>query len=280
MTPGRREFRLAAVAATLNALVLLGALMLLPAAPIPKVDRVLRGTPSGQAPSPAVTTGGVRPGPREGTIRVPLADRLPRRFPADGTPAGWELREFSGRASIQLHRSEVGLALRLQSEQGSFVLHRDVIVDLAERPYLAWSWKVIRLPAAGDVRQRARDDQAGQVYVIFPRWPAPLARSDVIGYVWDSRAPVGTAVTSPKAANVKVIVVESGPARLGAWQHLQRNVLEDYTRLFGQPPPRVGKIALMIDANDTRSDAEAWIADLGFSRTRSKSAEIPTSMLR
>ena len=39
----------------------------------------------------------------------------------------------------------------------------------------------------------SRNDQAAQVYVIFPRWPS-LATSDVIGYVWDTQAPIGTAL--------------------------------------------------------------------------------------
>jgi len=115
---------------------------------------------------------------------------------------------------------------------------------------------------------------------VFPRWPSPLTRSDVIGYVWDSHAPIGTQLESPKAANVKIIVVESGTARLGAWQRQERNVAADYAALFGRPPIRLGQIAVMIDSNDTQSDAEALFANLVFSRGTTERVEIPTSMLR
>ena len=122
---------------------------------------------------------------------MPVADRVPPELPAEGIPAGWGLMEFAGRASVELVRAEAGMALQLRSSGASFALYRDVIVDLKEFPLLTWSWKVVRLPAAGDVRQSATDDEAAQVYVVFPRWPAPLTSSDVVGYVWDSRAPVG-----------------------------------------------------------------------------------------
>ena len=232
------------------------------------------------APSKAVA--GRRPllPDAEGRIRVRVSDRVPSRLPAEGIPAGWTAREFVGQASVELVRDEARLAVRLKSERSSFALYRDVVVDLNEFPFLTWAWKVVRMPADGDVRERAVDDQAAQVYVIFPRWPAPLQNSDVVGYVWDSRAPVGTQVTSTQAANVKIIVVASGRGQADTWRVEQREVAKDYAALFGRPAPRVGQVALMIDSNDTKEAAEALIGDLIFARTRSESMETPTSMLR
>jgi hypothetical protein len=139
---------------------------------------------------------------------------------------------------------------------------------------------VLQLPDGGDVRERARDDQAAQLYVIFPRWPSPLRTSDVLGYVWDTRAPVGTRLTSTQASNVKVIVVASGTAQRGVWRLEQRPIAQDYIALFGRQPPRVGRVAVMIDTNDTRGVAEALVGDIVFTRVRSENMEMPTSMLR
>jgi len=216
----------------------------------------------------------------EGRIRVRVSDRPPTRLPAEGIPAGWTAKEFVGHASVELVRDDTRLALRLRSERSSFALYRDVVVDLNEFPFLSWSWKVVLLPPDGDVRVRAADDQAAQVYVIFPRWPAPTRNSDVVGYVWDSRAPVGTRVTSTQAANVKIIVVASGRSQAETWRVEQRDVAKDYAALFGRPAPRVGQVAVMIDTNDTKGTAEALIGDLTFARTRAESMETPTSMLR
>ena len=215
-----------------------------------------------------------------GRIVVPVASRASRQARLEEIPPGWTLKEFAGRASVEVVRAETGAVLSLRSMHASFALYRDVIADLREFPLLSWSWKVVRLPAAGDVRHAATDDEAAQVYVIFPRWPLPFTNSDVIGYVWDSRAPVGTRLTSPKAANVRIIVVESGTGRLGVWQRQERNVAADYAALFGRQPPRVGQVAVMIDSDDTRGDAVAPFGDLVFTRGPTERTEIPTSMLR
>jgi DUF3047 family protein len=249
-----------------------GGVMLLspkpPAAPV----AVARSTPNDSGPLAASD-----PANR---IRVAIADPVPGRLPADGVPRGWQLKEFAGQAAVEVVRNEGRLAMRLRSDRASFAVHRDVVVDLKTFPHLTWSWKVTQLPTAGDVRDSARDDQAAQLYVVFPRWPSPRTASDVIGYVWDSRAPVGTQLTHPKASNVRVIVVESGSTALDHWQQYQRNIAEDYVALFGKPAPRVGKVALMVDSNDTRADAEAFVGDLFFSRMPPGTAEIPSIVLR
>jgi hypothetical protein len=241
-----------------------------PRAALNAVD-VVRATARG----PAATTAAIGTRRRvlvadaEG-LKIPMSDEPPFRLPASGTPMGWELREFAGRAEIELIRGERGLAVSLRAERASFALYRDLVVGLEEFPALGWSWKVARLPVGADVRQAGRDDQAAQVYVVFPRWPSPRTQSDVIGYVWDTTAPVGTTLRSAKAANVRIVVVESGPAGLGVWRRQWRNVAADYRALFGRPAPRAGAIAVMIDSNDTASSAEAAVGDLMFARSMPK----------
>jgi len=231
------------------------------------IVRAVRGTTPATA---AIATRRQTLVPDAEGLRVPMTEDPPLRLPAEGVPTGWELHEFTGTAEVALVRGDRGPAVHLRSARTSFALHRDLVVSLEEFPILTWSWKVERLPADADVRQAGRDDQAAQVYVVFPRWPAPRTQSEVIGYVWDTTAPVGTTLPSRKASNVKIVVVESGPARLGAWQRQRRNVATDYEKLFGRRAPRVGTIAVMIDSNDTGSDAEATIGDLTFVRAAPK----------
>ncbi|MBI3635859.1 MAG: DUF3047 domain-containing protein [Candidatus Rokubacteria bacterium] len=201
----------------------------------------------------------------DGRLRVTYSDPPPPRVPVEGIPVGWEVREFAGKADVELVRGDDGLAVRFRSDDSSYVIYRDVVVDPHETPLLTWSWKVVRLPTGGDVRQAATDDQAAQIYVVFPKWPL-FTGTEVIGYVWDNAAPVGTRVTSPKAPNVRLIVVESGGGNVGAWQRQQRNVLDDYRALFGQDPPRIGGVAVMIDTNDTHSQAEAHVSEPTFAK--------------
>ncbi len=208
-------------------------------------------------------------------VVVRVADALPAKRPKAELTPGWNVKEFVGRAQAEVVREGFRPVLRLVSQGTSFALYRDVVLDLKQFPTLVWQWKVMKLPAGGDVRERARDDQAIQVYLVFPRWPDPRNNSDVVGYVWDSRAPVGTRLTSTQSPNVKVIVLQSGAERLGRWVQEERNVYQDYVELFHKEPPRVGLVALMADTNDTRGQAEAFIGDLGFLRPRSRSAAHP-----
>ena len=196
----------------------------------------------------------------EGRVRVPVADLVPWALPAEGVPAGWDLKEFVGKPDVELVRADGRLALHLRSESSSFALYRDVVVDPNVQPRLAWSWKVTRLPIDGDARVPTRNDQAVGLYVVFPRWPAPLTTSEVLGYIWDSVAPVGTVVPLPNAPNVRLIVVESGVGGLKEWRSYDRDVARDYAAVFGAAPGRVGKLALMSDTG------EAFVTDVRFQR--------------
>jgi len=216
----------------------------------------------------------------EGRVVVPVTDAAPRELPSEGVPFGWDVKEFSGHAGIDLMRVDGRLAVRLRTEKSAFALFRDVIVDPAQTPYLTWSWKVTRLPEAGDAREPARNDQAAGIYVVFPRWPSPRTASDVLGYVWDTRAPVGTRGTSARAANIRLLVVESGRSSSDGWRRTQRNVAVDYAAVFGRPAPRIGKIALAADTDDTGTASEAFVGPLIFSRTRWSGMENPRIMLR
>jgi hypothetical protein len=122
----------------------------------------------------------------------------------------------------------------------------------------------VTLPAGGDCRRKAADDEAGQVYVAFSRFPAAV-RSRVIGYVWDTTAPAGTIVKSESNSLVTYVVVRSGTAELGRWVTEVRNVHDDYTQIYGEAPSEeVGAVSVAIDSNDTRSSAEAYIGAILF----------------
>ena len=69
---------------------------------------------------------------------------------------------------------------------------------------------------------------------------------------------------------VHYIVVRSGMDDLDKWITEKRNVMDDYRRVFGSEAPQVGGIALMIDTDDTLSDAESYFARVEFNGRPSK----------
>jgi hypothetical protein len=188
----------------------------------------------------------------------------------DGIPVGWELEAFHDHHQIRLEPLQNGkFGIRLLSDGSSFGLHKTVDVDLNEFPILSWKWKVDRLPPAGDIREKSKDDQAAQVYVVFPNKVFRF-RSPTIGYIWDSNAPAGTIADGHSAMTpIKVVVLRSGKQRLGEWVQERRNVAEDYLRLFGKDAlAKVGRVAIWINTQHTKSTADATFADLQFLRAK------------
>ena len=61
-----------------------------------------------------------------------------------------------------------------------------------------------------------------------------------------------------------MIVVESGPERLGRWVNEERNVYQDYKRAFGEEPPRINGVAIMTDTDNTKDRATAYYGDITF----------------
>ena len=62
------------------------------------------------------------------------------------------------------------------------------------------------------------------------------------------------------------MVLQSGPAKLGPWLLEQRNVVEDFKRVYGTAPDNPGVVSISIDSDDTSSSAEAFVGNLLFRR--------------
>lgn len=178
---------------------------------------------------------------------------------------GWKVQEWRGKADFEVVKTEFGNAVHLKSSSTSTALYREIKFEIKDYPVLHWRWKVTELPKGGDVRNKSTDDQAAQVYVVFPKWPAPV-NSRVIGYIWDTTVPQGLPVQSTKSTRTKYMVIRSGSGGLGEWFSEKRNVLEDYKRLFKEEPPKVGSVSIMIDSDDTDSSAESFVGDIYFSK--------------
>src|SRR3990170_4908447 len=160
----------------------------------------------------------------------------------ESAPRGWKVKEWKGKADISVVKTQFGNAVHLKSANTSSAIYREMAFDIKEFPYINWRWKVTKIPKGADVRKRSADDQAAQVYVVFPRWPE--------------------SVHSTKSKNTKYVVMRSGPAELGEWFQEKRNVYEDYKTLFKEEPPKAGSVSIMIDSDDTDSAAESFIGDI------------------
>ena len=191
---------------------------------------------------------------------VVIDDWKSQKLGARGVPEGWLGGQNWGlpQYDMTIEENEGHRVLHLRSKIESSVIRKDIRgkVNLKETPILEWSWKAVALPKNGDCRKRSADDQAAQLYVVWPRFPEAV-RSQIIGYIWDTTAPAGSIVKSEKTSTVTYVVMRSGPADLGKWITERRNVVEDYKKIYGAEPDSPGYISIAIDSDDTTSFAES-----------------------
>ena len=184
-----------------------------------------------------------------------------------GIPPGWQGQKWGDpRYDFTVVQDGAGKALQLKSADDSSSISKEIKVDVKQYPILEWTWKVVALPPRGNARKAETDDEAAQLYVTFPRFPTTL-RSRIIGYIWDSTEPVGASFQSAKVSSVHFIVVRSGSADLGKWIAEQRNVLEDYKKIYRENPSEpAGAITLSINSQNTGSRAESLFGKILFKK--------------
>ncbi|HBG05367.1 MAG: hypothetical protein A2075_23590 [Geobacteraceae bacterium GWC2_58_44] len=185
-----------------------------------------------------------------------LAAEIPvGRFSASDL-SGWSDKAAKGKTSYTLEHA----VLKAHSVQAASGKIRALSVDTRIYPRLSWSWRIDRVLKGEDIGKKSGDDFVSRIYVLFPRtffW-----RMRAINYVWAARMPKGSEAPSPYTANSVIVAVESGDEKAGKWVFEERNIYQDYKRIFGEEPPLLGGIAIMTDTDDTRDEATAWYGDI------------------
>ena len=105
-----------------------------------------------------------------------------------------------------------------------------------------------------DERDPSRNDSALGVYAVFPHSPVSVK---TVKYVWSAVVPVGTTVTASRGLT-RMLVLRSGKPDGSGWAEESvdvARVAQDYRRLFGDAPKQPRGIALLTDADDTKSAA-------------------------
>ena len=204
-------------------------------------------------------------GVARGENGILTVDRFQGGVNAEGIPSGWKLEKTPGpNSKYVIERDKEDLFLRLHSVNDGFGLRKEISFDIRQYPYLSWWWKAVQLPKGGDIRKKETDDQAGQIFFVFPRFPT-LVNSRYMGDVWDTQAPKGLAGTSPAYARAKYVVLQSGTEKLNQWVFESRNVFEDYKKYFQEDPPPVGAILVYINSQYTQTAAEICFTEIFFS---------------
>lgn len=190
-----------------------------------------------------------------GATRASAADcRVVADFAANAVgefPADWRPKEERAREIYRV-MEEAGLRfVRATAEGAGLQMGKGVAWDLATHPVLAWRWRPGTFPTGADERVGSRNDSVLGVYAVFPHGPMTVR---TVKYVWSLAVPVGTTAQASLGLT-RMLVLRSGAPRDPGWVEEQVNVAHDFERLFGEPPPRPRGLAVLTDADDTRSRA-------------------------
>ena len=212
-----------------------------------------------------------------------VIDRFGAETEASGIPKGWEeltFKKIPNHTQYSIVQEGNNFYLKAVSRNSSSGILKKMELNPKIYPILKWRWRVENILKKGDARRKDGDDYPARIYVAFKYDPKQAAvwekakygtvkklygqypPKGALNYVWDNKLPAGTALDNAYTDRAKMIVVESGKGKAGQWISEERNVFEDYKRLFGSEPPEISFIAVMTDTDNTGESAIAYFDDI------------------
>ena len=193
---------------------------------------------------------------------LPLAWRVPNRESASLLPI--PLDHARPNDFVKVVRDETGQVLQVYTldETVQIALPADGELlnwDLEEHPRLSWRWKAITLPA-GAREDRGRQNDSGGAFYVFFNCNDWLGRPCIIKYVYSSTLDLDMVA---RYGRLRVLVVSTALEGIGMWRTIERNVVEDYRRLFGRDPRgNPGFIMIWGDSDSTGGESEVYFDNL------------------
>ena len=203
-----------------------------------------------------------------------------------GLPEGWKpltFKKVPKQTAYELVKDGEAVVVKAVSQSSASGLTKAVTIDPKEFPIVRWRWKVDNLLTHSDVTRKDGDDYPARLYITFAYDPDKVSFGrklkykagqaifgdipiGALNYIWDGKTAVGTIVENAYTDFAQMIVVESGPQKLGMWVEESRNIYEDYKQAFGEEPSMINGVAIMSDTDNTKEAATAYYGDIQFVR--------------
>lgn len=142
-------------------------------------------------------------------------------------------------------------------------------INIHQTPILSWKVRAHELPVNANEDNNKRNDSVASVYVVFDMGSVLFREvPKSIRYSWSTTRSEGSEY-SKLFGNQRIIIVETGRDRTGEWVTFERNIVEDYRRLFGEMPPETPlAILILSDGDSTGSFVKADYDDLMLKPSR------------
>ena len=151
---------------------------------------------------------------------------------------------------------------------------------------LRWRWRLDQPLLDTDLNRRNGDDSPLKVCAMFdlPLQSIPLIErgklsiagskaggklpSATLCYVWDHLLPVGTELNNAFSQQIRFIIMASGEHNLKEWISQERDLTQDFLRLFvdqTKTVPPLLAIAVGADADNTQATSVGYVGDISLS---------------
>lgn len=201
-----------------------------------------------------------------------------------GLPDGWKPLTFKKIPKLTIYelvKDGGSVVVKAVSDASASGLTKEVKIDPKEFPIVRWRWKVENVLKTSDVSRKDGDDYPARLYITFEYDPDKVSFGKklkykagrtifgdipigALNYIWETKTPVGTIVDNAYTDFAQMIVVESGPQKVGRWVEETRNIYDDYRKAFGDEPPLINGVAIMSDTDNTKEHATAYYGDIVF----------------
>ena len=219
------------------------------------------------------------------TVALPQVRSFSGHPEGETLPPGWQpwiLSRFKRPTAYRLVNEQGRTVVSARAESSASGLIHPLKLDPHSYPQLHWHWKVDQLIQKADNTQKHLEDSPVRLVVSFGGDIDSLEIRDrmffdnvrlltgqqmpyaTLMYIWENRAPLETVIDNRHTSRIKMIVAESGRERLGQWQEVTRNIVEDYKRAFGKYPGPITSIGIMTDTDNTGDNVHAWYGDIEF----------------
>ncbi len=180
----------------------------------------------------------------------------------------WESVEFNEETSYRLKNESDHSNMKVlhaNSQASASGMFKKMKVDIRKYPYINWRWKVNKPLASLQEEMKTGDDYAARVYVVVSDgwffW-----QTKALNYVWSSREQAPSSWPNAYAPdNTLMMPLRNNNDGIGTWYEEKRNIQEDLKAWLGKSYDEVEAIAIMTDADDSGSSADAEYGDIYFS---------------
>jgi hypothetical protein len=200
-------------------------------------------------------------------------------------PAGWDPVKITDQKKPTIYKlieNDGHVVLSAKADGAATGLAQRIPIDINKWPIVSWRWKVNRLIESADNSVASKEDSPVRLVFEFDGDKSKLSFGEraafalaesisgrespyaTLMYIWSNKEPVGKVVPNPRTNRVQMVVASSGPAGVGTWQSLTRNLRDDYKRAFNEDPGRLTAYGVLTDTDNTGESVEAWYGDIVF----------------